>query len=125
MKREEEAIKQRFERVAGELNDRQRRLVAAGEAIARGWGGISAVSRATGLSRQVISQGIKELKEKRGAGAGRIRRSGGGRKKLVTKDGRLREDLERLVEPVTRGDRPRGAVPTRHQHVSRGSQGLR
>src|SRR5947209_20563313 len=99
MKIEEEAIKQRFERVAGELNERTRRLVAASEAIALGWGGISAVSRATGLSRQVISQGIEELKEKKGAGAGRIRRSGGGRKKLVSKDGRLREDLERLVDP--------------------------
>lgn len=104
MKPEEEAIKQRFERVAGELNERTRRLVAASEAMALGWGGISAASRATGLSRQVISQGIKELKEKKAAGAGRIRRSGGGRKKLVTKDASLREDLERLVEPLTRGD---------------------
>jgi transposase len=104
MKTEEEAIKQRFQRVAGELNERTRRLVAASEAMALGWGGISAVSRATGLSRQVISQGIKELKEKKAAGAGRIRRSGGGRKKLVTKDASLREALERLVEPVTRGD---------------------
>ena len=104
MKTEEEAIKQRFERVAGALNERTRRLVAASEAMALGWGGISAVSRATGLSRQVISQGIKELQEKKAAGAGRIRRSGGGRKKLVSKDVSLREDLERLVEPVTRGD---------------------
>jgi transposase len=104
MKTAEEAIKQRFERVAGELNERTRRLVAASEAMALGWGGISAVSRATGLSRQVIGQGITELKEKKGAGAGRIRRSGGGRKKLVTTDGSLREDLERLVDPLTRGD---------------------
>ena len=60
MKREEE-IKQRYERVAGELNERTRRLLAASEAVVIGWGGISTVSRATGLSRQVISQGIKEL----------------------------------------------------------------
>jgi len=57
MKREEE-IKHRYERVAGELNERTRRLLAASEALAIGWGGISAVSRATGLSRQVISDGI-------------------------------------------------------------------
>src|SRR5947207_15713145 len=100
--KEEVAIKRRFEQVAGKLNERTRRLVAASEAMALGWGGISAVSRATGLSRQVIGQGITELKEKKGAGAGRIRRSGGGRKKLVTKDGSLREDLERLVDPQTR-----------------------
>jgi transposase len=103
MKREEE-IKQRYERVAAELNERTRRLVAASEAMAMGWGGVSAVSRATGLSRPAISQGIKELKEGAKAGEGRIRRVGGGRKSNVSKDPSLREDLERLIEPVTRGD---------------------
>jgi transposase len=101
---EEEAIKRRFERVSGELNERARRLVAASEAMAIGWGGISTVSRATGLSRKAISEGIKELQEGGGGNEGRIRRKGGGRKKTVTKDPSLREDLERLVEPVTRGD---------------------
>jgi transposase len=103
MKREEE-IKHRYERVAGELNERTRRLLAASEALAIGWGGISAVSRATGLSRQVISDGIKELQEGEKVGGGRIRRKGGGRKSTVSKEPSLREDLERLVEPVTRGD---------------------
>jgi transposase len=101
---EEEVIKRRFERVSGELNERTRRLVAASEAMAIGWGGISAVSRATGLSRKAISQGIKELQEGGGGNEERIRRKGGGRKKTVNKDPSLREDLERLVEPVTRGD---------------------
>src|SRR6266487_4168487 len=100
----EEEIKQRYERVAGELTERTRRLLAASEALAIGWGGVSAVSRATGLSRQVISQGIKELEEGAKAGEGRIRRRGGGRKSNVSKDPKLSEDLERLVEPVTRGD---------------------
>ncbi len=100
----EAAIKRRFELVAGELNERSRRLVAASEAVAMGWGGISAVSRATGLSRKAISHGIKELQERGGASEGRIRRVGGGRKKTESKDSSLREDLERLVEPVTRGD---------------------
>ena len=103
MKREEE-IKRRYERIAGELNERTRRLFAANEAIAIGWGGISVVSRATGLARQVISAGIKELQEGQRAGEGRIRKIGGGRKSTVSKDPRLRADLERLVEPVTRGD---------------------
>ncbi len=103
MKREEE-IKRRYERIAGELNERTRRLYAANEAMAIGWGGISVVSRATGLARQVISAGIKELQEGQRAGEERIRRIGGGRKSTVSKDPRLREDLERLVEPVTRGD---------------------
>jgi transposase len=102
--KEEAAIKRRFELVAGELNERSRRLVAASEAEALGWGGISAVSRATGLSRKAISHGIKELQERSGASEGRMRRIGGGRKTTVSKDASLREDLERLVEPMTRGD---------------------
>jgi len=72
--------------------------------MALGWGGISAVSRATGLSRKAISHGIQELREEDGVAEGRIRRIGGGRKKTVSKDASLQEDLERLVEPVTRGD---------------------
>jgi transposase len=104
MNEKEEAIKQRYERVAGELNERTRRLLAASEAMVIGWGGLSAVSRATGLARQVISQGIKELQEGEKASAGRIRRKGGGRKSTVSKEPGLREDLERLVEPMTRGD---------------------
>jgi transposase len=100
----EAAIKQRYERVAPTLNERTRRLVAASEAMTLGWGGISAVARATGLSRQVISQGIKELQEEEATSQGRIRRSGGGRKTLVEKDPQLSVDLERLVEPMTRGD---------------------
>src|SRR5256885_12531002 len=99
--KEEAAIKRRFEQVAGKVNERTRRLVAASEAMAMGWGGISAVSRATGLSRKAISQGIKELQQGKGVGQGRIRRTGGGRKKTVGKDPSLREDLDRLVEPMT------------------------
>jgi transposase len=102
--KEEDAIRRRFKLVAGELNERSRRLVAASEAVALGWGGISAVSRATGLSRKAISHGVKELQEAGGAREGQIRRRGGGRKKTVTKDPRLVEDLEGLVEPLTRGD---------------------
>jgi transposase len=108
--RDEEAIKRRFELVTRELNERTRRLVAASEAMAIGWGGVCAVSRATGLSRKAISHGIKELQEGAGAGAGtgagtgRIRRKGGGRKKTVSLDASLLGDLERLVEPLTRGD---------------------
>ena len=100
----EEAIKRKFELLAGELNERTRRLTAAAEAMALGWGGISAVARATGVSQRAIRQGIKELKAERVPSQGRIRRAGGGRKKTVSKDESLCEDLERLVEPVTRGD---------------------
>ena len=101
----QEVIKARFARVAGTLDERARRAVAASEALAIGWGGITAVSRATGLSRKVIQLGIKELTGTLPSAApGRIRRPGGGRKKTVEADQSVRTDLERLVEPVTRGD---------------------
>ncbi len=99
------AIEERYARVAGTLDERSRRAVAASEALALGWGGISAVARATGLSRDVIRAGIRE---RRGlvpvAASGRVRRPGGGRKKTVERDPTVVADLERLVEPATRGD---------------------
>jgi transposase len=102
--RKEEEIKQRYERIAGDLTERTRRLFAANEALSLGRGGTSLVSRATGLSRQMISDGMQELQGGDQAEEGRVRRKGGGRKSNVSKDPGLSEDLERLVEPVTRGD---------------------
>jgi transposase len=101
---QEEEIKQRYERIVGDLTERTRRLYAANEALSLGWGGISAVSRATGISRQVISDGMQELQGGKRAEEGRVRRQGGGRKSNVSKDPKLYEDLEQLVEPVSRGD---------------------
>jgi len=101
----QEGIKERYARVAGTLDERARRAVVASEALAIGWGGITAVARATGLSRTVIQKGIKELSGTAPVAApGRVRRPGGGRKKTVEKDPDVQADLERLVEPVTRGD---------------------
>jgi len=97
-------IKRRFAAVRGILDERSRRLVAAAESAAIGRGGVSAVSRATGMSRQVIRQGMAELGETGVPPPGRVRRPGGGRKKTVAQDPSLLRDLERLVEPVTRGD---------------------
>ncbi len=101
----EEAIAERYGRVAGVLDERGRRAVAASEALTLGRGGIAAVARATGVARGVIEDGIKEFTGAvAGAPAGRVRRPGGGRKKLATTDPTVRADLERLVEPTTRGD---------------------
>jgi transposase len=101
---EVEAIKRRFELLARHLDERTRRLLAASEAMAIGRGGASTVARATGVSRRVIGEGIKELTGGPTAGTVRIRRPGGGRKRTTETDPTLRGDLERLVEPVTRGD---------------------
>lgn len=101
---ESDAIKRRFELLIPVIDERTRRLVAAAEALALGWGGATAVSEATGVSRRAIREGVKELSQPQQAAGRPVRREGGGRKKTVAKDPTLLADLERLVEPVTRGD---------------------
>jgi hypothetical protein len=107
---EKELIKQRFELLAPLLNERQLRLYVAAEAMVLGRGGISLASQATGISRPTITIGCKELLEREamedtpGAGAERVRKEGGGRKRTIDIDETLRSDLEGLIEPVTRGD---------------------
>jgi len=103
---EVQAVERRFALLAPVLDERRRRLVAGAEALALGWGGVSAVARATGVSRRAIQAGIAELQAPDATRhpPGRIRRAGGGRKRAVAADPTLRPDLERLVDPVTRGD---------------------
>ncbi len=97
-------IKKRFSALSRLLDERSRRLVAGAESLALPRGGISAVSRATGISRPVIRQGIAELKNPKTVLLGRVRRPGGGRKRIAERDATVLADLEKLVEPVTRGD---------------------
>jgi transposase len=97
-------IKQRFASLEPFLDERLRRLHAAAEAKAVGYGGVSAVARATGVSRRAIAIGLQELAEPAAASVKRIRQPGGGRKRTVAKDATLLHDLEQLVEPVSRGD---------------------
>ena len=85
------------------LDERARRLLAANEARQLGYGGVSLVSRACGLSRVTILKGLRELEEPP-LPAGRVRRAGGGRRPLVAQDPTLPERLEARVDPVTRGD---------------------
>lgn len=97
-------ITDRYKRLRGLLDERSRRLLVAAESESVGAGGISAVSKATGVSRQVIRQGMAELKEAAVLPERRIRRSGGGRKKAQVLDPALKSDLEELLESTTRGD---------------------
>lgn len=104
-----EAIKNKYEPLRSLLDERARRLWSAGEAKELGWGGISLVAKATGLSRTTITTGIKEINaisegKAIGIEPGRVRRNGGGRKSLEEKDSTLLQDLENLLDPVTRGD---------------------
>ena len=95
----------KFEALARVLDERTRRLVAAAEAEAMGFGGVTAVARDSGLSRGTVIRGMAELKTTPRPGRGqRIRRKGAGRKRTVDQDVTLKRDLESLVEPMTRGD---------------------
>jgi transposase len=93
-----------YEQVSPLLDERQRRLLAAAAARALGRGGITVVARATGLSRQTVYDGLADLDDETGLATGRVRRPGGGRKRLVERDPGLVAALEALVDPVTRGD---------------------
>jgi hypothetical protein len=77
--------------------------MAASEALALGYGGVSRIRRASGLSRKAIAKGIREIADGH-AMPGRIRRSGAGRKNIVERDPKLLVSLDRLIEPETRGD---------------------
>jgi Rhodopirellula transposase DDE domain len=103
-------IQRRFRSLSPFLDERMRRIIAAAESEAIGYGGVSTVARATGVSRRAITEGVKEL-HRRGKARkasppppSRIRREGAGRKRSIDKDPSLLEDLDRLVDPVTRGD---------------------
>jgi hypothetical protein len=108
---DESIVRKRFELLAPVLDERLRRLAASAEAEAIGRGGISLVSKATGVSRRAIRVGRQELRDLESEGheipavsSQGIRRPGGGRKKTVDKDPTLREDLNALVNPATCGD---------------------
>ncbi|MCF6284615.1 MAG: ISAzo13 family transposase [Candidatus Hydrogenedentes bacterium] len=104
-KNTEAEIAQRFKALEPFLDERLRRLAAAAEAQSLGARSGAQVSRATGVSRRAISQGLHELREQPPCiKRGRIRKPGGGRKRTVDTDSTLLCDLENLVDPVTRGD---------------------
>ena len=96
-------IEQRWQADGRKRDERGRRVFAASEARAAGRGGLAAVSEITGLARSTIGRGLKDLDAPLPAG-GRVRRKGGGPRALTERDVSLLADLERLVEPVTRGD---------------------
>ena len=100
----------KFRLLAPTMNERQTRLWLAAEAQALGRGGIAAVTKATGVLRKRIGIGLRELQELKRSPpeetpqTQRIRRPGAGRKRLTEKDPTLLQDLQSLIDPVTRGD---------------------
>ncbi|MGD0453228.1 MAG: ISAzo13 family transposase [Solirubrobacteraceae bacterium] len=121
---DERAIGERFRALAGELNERQRRLFVAAEARAAGRGGVAVVARQTGVSVPTIRKGIAELESGEHLERGRVRRRGGGRKALTAVDVTLARDLERLVEESSRGD-PESLLRWTSKSVRHLAEGLR
>lgn len=104
----ESKIAEKYEALRDVMDEQTRRLWAATEARALGYGGVSTVSRAVGLTRPTITAGMRELGDARRLAAAvpkpRVRHAGAGRPRLVDVDSGLRPALEELVEPATRGD---------------------
>lgn len=101
-----EQIETKYSHLTPFLNERTRRLWAATEALALGYGGILAVHRATGISQNTIRTGLRELKSKavNPTAPERIRQPGGGRKRVEEREPSILEALDRLVEPSSRGE---------------------
>lgn len=101
--KEEEKIKEKFNAVSKVIAEKGKRIWAAAEANSLGFGGISAVSRATGLDHKTIRKGINEL-HKNDLDSSRERKVGGGRKTITETNEGIINDLNKLLEPATRGD---------------------
>src|SRR5262245_44961456 len=99
-----QAARKRYRQIAPVLNEQSRRRFVALEARALGRGGVSLMARITGLARSTIYRGVSDIRNNVTTPPGRIRKEGGGRKKKVLEDPTLLRDLERLLEPATRGD---------------------
>jgi hypothetical protein len=97
-------LKRKFRAAWPHLDERTRRIMAATEAMSLGYGGVSLVSRACGLSRKAIRKGIGELGSRGKPLVDRIRRPGAGRKAITQSDPRLIQTLESLIDAQTRGD---------------------
>jgi len=97
-------LRKKFSSVWSLLDERTRRIMAANEAMVLGYGGISIVCRACGLSRKAIAKGIEEIRDGSSPSSGRIRRPGAGWKKITVSDPGLLAAMDRLIDPDTRGD---------------------
>jgi hypothetical protein len=121
---DEASIQLRYRALCPVLDERGRRLFAAAEAKSAGRGEVAAVARITGIARSTIIRGLAEIiagsvdNPAAAVPATRVRRAGGGRKKLTQTDPTLLADLQELVAAATRGD-PQAPCATWPRHFRR------
>jgi hypothetical protein len=112
-----QAIRCRWNDVGSRLDERRRRLFAAGEVRAAGRGELEAVAKITGYARSRLGRGLKQL-DTTSFPSSRIRRPGGGRPTLVSEDATLIDDLRRVVEPATLRNLMRPPLWVLKSHIS-------
>ena len=110
-------LRAKFKAIWPLLDERTRRIMAANEALGLGYGGVSIVRRACGLSRKAITKGIREIQDGGCPPEGHIRRAGAGRKRLTDSDAGLLDALERLIDggPVVIRNLPYGGSARAHE----------
>lgn len=101
--RRAQGLQEKYEAIFPLLDERQRRVIAAADALSLGRSGVSRVAHASGLSRTTLHRGMAELDPGRDTST-RTRHAGGGHQRVVEQDPAILEALEALVEPLTRGD---------------------
>jgi transposase len=102
--RAENILRLKYQKILPTLNERSRRYWAATEAYAYGWGGIAIVCKATGFSKVTIHKGLKEIQNRNSLDFNRLRKNGGGRKKIIDQQPNILNAIESIVDPTSRGD---------------------
>lgn len=101
---EQTKLIEKYNSVLPFLSEKQKRIFLSAEAKYFGYGGISKVSKHSGMSRVSLTKGVKELEDKQDLPVSRSRKEGGGRKKTINKYKKIEEELKKLIEPHTRGE---------------------
>jgi len=101
---DENKLDQMWLNVLHNSNEMQRRQIAALKALELGWGGVSKVCHISGMSHNTVDKGIRELKQGKIIQQNRIRKAGGGRKKIAVKNPTVQKHIENILDENTAGD---------------------
>ena len=120
----ENELKEKYKTILPYLSEKQKRIFLSVEAKYFGYGGVTKVSRISGVSRMLLTQGIKELDKKIDISIDRSRKSGGGRKKVIEKYPEAKKLIKQIIEPHIRGE-PESALQWTSKSLRKISQELK